>query len=99
MQDRVAEASDLRISREPGKTAQNDNSENGTSVGEGQHQSLFAIVQGGMDRGLRRESAQRTIEIGFPGSAIGGPSVGEQRALTRALAESTIERLSKDHPP
>jgi len=98
MQDRVAEARDLRISREPGKTAQNDNSENGNSVGEGQHQSLFAIVQGGMDRGLRRESAQRTIEIGFPGYAIGGLSVGEPRALTREIVESTIEHLPQDKP-
>ena len=29
-------------------------------------QSLFGIVQGGMDLALRKESAERTIEIGFP---------------------------------
>jgi len=34
--------------------------------------SLFGIVQGGMDLALRKESAERTIEIGFPGYAIGG---------------------------
>ena len=45
--------------------------------------SLFGIVQGGMDAALRKESAERTIEIGFPGYAIGGLSVGEPRALTR----------------
>src|SRR5579872_4251251 len=28
-------------------------------------QTLFGIVQGGMDRALRKESAERTIEIGF----------------------------------
>src|ERR1700728_1254256 len=40
-------------------------------------QSLFGIVQGGMDRALRKESAELTVEIGFPGYAIGGLSVGE----------------------
>ena len=61
-------------------------------------QSLFGIVQGGMDRELRRESAERTIEIGFPGYAIGGLSVGEPRELTREIVESTLEHLPKDKP-
>src|SRR6266571_7649780 len=39
-------------------------------------QALFGIVQGGMDPEIRRESAERTIEIGFSGYAIGGLSVG-----------------------
>src|SRR5205807_3787618 len=51
--------------------------------GSQQTQSLFGIVQGGMDRELRRESALRTVEIGFPGYAIGGLSVGEPRERTR----------------
>ena len=61
-------------------------------------QALFGIVQGGMDRELRKESAERTIEIGFPGYAIGGLSVGEPRALTREVVESTIEHLPADKP-
>src|SRR6266567_4249345 len=61
-------------------------------------QSLFGIVQGGMDRDLRRESAERTIEIGFPGYVIGGLSVGEPRELTREIVESTLEYLPKDKP-
>ncbi len=56
-------------------------------------QALFGIVQGGMDRALRKESAERTIEIGFDGYAIGGLSVGEPRALTREIVESTLEHL------
>ncbi len=63
-----------------------------------QTQALFGIVQGGMDRELRRESAERTIEIGFPGYAIGGLSVGEPRELTREIVESTLEHLPKDQP-
>jgi queuine tRNA-ribosyltransferase len=61
-------------------------------------QALFGIVQGGMDHALRRESAARTIEIGFDGYAIGGLSVGEPRALTREIVESTLEHLPKDKP-
>ena len=61
-------------------------------------QSLFGIVQGGMDLELRRESAERTIEIGFPGYAIGGLSVGEPRERTREVIEATLEYLPKDKP-
>ncbi|MFI5118552.1 MAG: tRNA guanosine(34) transglycosylase Tgt [Terriglobales bacterium] len=61
-------------------------------------QSLFGIVQGGMDRELRRESALRTVEIGFDGYAIGGLSVGEPRDLTREIVASTLEHLPKDKP-
>ena len=61
-------------------------------------QALFGIVQGGMDQELRKESAERTIEIGFPGYAIGGLSVGEPRELTREIVESTLEHLPKDRP-
>ena len=61
-------------------------------------QALFGIVQGGMDLALRKESAERTIEIGFDGYAIGGLSVGEPRALTREVVEATLEFLPKDKP-
>jgi queuine tRNA-ribosyltransferase len=61
-------------------------------------QALFGIVQGGMDKDLRRESAERTIEIGFPGYAIGGLSVGEPRALTREIVEATLPHLPADKP-
>jgi len=69
----------------------------GTSV-PGQTQGLFGIVQGGMDPALRKESAERTIEIGFAGYAIGGLSVGEPRALTREVVEFTLEHLPSDKP-
>src|SRR6202521_6102201 len=69
-----------------------------SAAGRDQTQSLFGIVQGGMDRPLRRESAERTIEIDFPGYAIGGLSVGEPRELTRGVVESTPEHLPPDKP-
>jgi queuine tRNA-ribosyltransferase len=64
----------------------------------GATQSLFGIVQGGMELDLRRESAERTIEIGFSGYAIGGLSVGEPRERTREVVEATVEHLPKDKP-
>ncbi|MEO8727176.1 MAG: tRNA guanosine(34) transglycosylase Tgt, partial [Acidobacteriaceae bacterium] len=63
-----------------------------------QTQSLFGIVQGGMHADLRRESALRTVELDFPGYAIGGLSVGEPRQATREMIEATLEYLPKDKP-
>ena len=63
-----------------------------------QTQSLFGIVQGGMEPALRRESAERTVEIGFTGYAIGGLSVGEPRHVTREIVEATLEYLPADRP-
>ena len=65
---------------------------------DGSTQALFGIVQGGMDRALRQESAERTVAIDFPGYAIGGLSVGEPRALTREVVESTLQHLPADKP-
>jgi len=60
--------------------------------------SLFGIVQGGMYLDLRRESAERLVEMDFPGYAIGGLSVGEPRHLTREVIELTLEFLPRDKP-
>lgn len=61
-------------------------------------QSLFGIVQGGMELDLRRESAERTVEIGFPGYAIGGMSVGEPREKTREVVDATLQHLPASKP-
>jgi queuine tRNA-ribosyltransferase len=61
-------------------------------------QSLFGIVQGGMYPELRRESAERLVEMDFPGYAIGGLSVGEPRELTLEIIEKTLPLLPKDKP-
>jgi len=63
-----------------------------------QQQALFGIVQGGMEHDLRKESAERTVEIGFPGYAIGGLSVGEPREITREVVEATLQYLPTDRP-
>ena len=62
------------------------------------HQSLFGIVQGGMYKDLRRESAERLVDMDFPGYAIGGLAVGEPRDVTRDMIASTLEQLPRDKP-
>ena len=64
----------------------------------GKKQSLFGIVQGGMYRDLRRESAQRLVEMDFDGYAIGGLSVGEPRDLTQEMIAEVLPLLPKDKP-
>ena len=65
---------------------------------EGQSPNLFGIVQGGMFPDLRRECAERLVEMDFPGYAIGGLSVGEPRELTREMIAATLPLLPKDKP-
>ncbi len=61
-------------------------------------QSLFGIVQGGMYIDLRRESAERLVEMDFDGYAIGGLSVGEPRHLTLEVIAEILPLLPKDKP-
>ncbi|WP_083347161.1 tRNA guanosine(34) transglycosylase Tgt [Terriglobus roseus] len=70
----------------------------------GQRQNLYGIVQGGMYKDLRTESANRLLEMrapngeGFDGYAIGGLAVGEPREVTREIIAHTLELLPKDKP-
>ena len=61
-------------------------------------QSLFGIVQGGMYPDLRRESAERMVEMDFDGYAIGGLAVGEPPEVTREMIARTLEVLPRDRP-
>ena len=60
--------------------------------------ALFGIVQGGVYPALRTRSAQRLIEIGFDGYAIGGLAVGEPEAERNATLEH-VEPLLPKHKP
>jgi queuine tRNA-ribosyltransferase len=95
---RWAERSKKYFEEHKSQVPWNAHADNNAGEGARATQALFGIVQGGMDRELRKESAERTIEIGFPGYAIGGLSVGEPRALTREIIESTLEHLPTDKP-
>jgi queuine tRNA-ribosyltransferase len=82
-----------------GKEAEaTDTAEGGCATRDGETQALFGIVQGGTHQDLRIESVRRTVEIGFPGYAIGGLSVGEPRHLTREVIEATLPHLPEDKP-
>jgi queuine tRNA-ribosyltransferase len=61
-------------------------------------QSLFGIVQGGVDEALRRESAQRTVALDFDGYGIGGLSVGEPRHEMLPALEAALAELPADRP-
>ena len=61
-------------------------------------QSIFGIVQGGTHVAMRRESAERTVDVGFDGYAIGGLSVGETRAEMLPALAAAIEHLPADRP-
>ncbi len=61
-------------------------------------QALFGIIQGASHLDLRRESLERTIEIGFDGYAIGGLSVGEEKQLMMDVIEEIAPRMPTDRP-
>ena len=60
--------------------------------------ALFPIVQGSMFPDLRRECAERLIELDADGYAIGGLSVGEPRPLSLEMAEAGAAILPRDRP-
>ena len=63
-----------------------------------ENQSLFGIVQGGMYKDLRIQSTKEITEIDFPGYAIGGLSVGEEKNIMYDIAAHTAEYLPKNKP-
>ncbi len=60
--------------------------------------ALFGIVQGGVDKDLRRQSAEELVELGFEGHALGGFSVGEPKTEMYELVEHTAALLPADRP-
>lgn len=64
----------------------------------GEHQLLFGIVQGGVHRQLREESAAAITAMPFEGFAIGGVSVGEGHELMCAVTGWTAPLLPADRP-
>ena len=58
----------------------------------------LGIVQGGTDLALRTESADRTLEVGFDGYAIGGLSVGESREAMLETLAAIVPLLPEDKP-
>ena len=59
---------------------------------------LFGIAQGGDVPELRQASAQRLVELGFHGYAIGGLAVGEPQSVMLAMIEEVAPILPQDRP-
>ena len=65
---------------------------------DAERQSLFGIMQGGMYKDLRYQSAMEIVELDLPGYAIGGLSVGEPRELMYEVLDYATDYLPKDKP-
>jgi queuine tRNA-ribosyltransferase len=61
-------------------------------------QSLWGIVQGGVERDLRETCVRRLVALGFQGYAVGGTSVGEGHALLCDVADWVVPLLPWDRP-
>ncbi len=68
------------------------------AFGQRQTQALFGIQQGSTLQTLRQESADRLIEIGFDGYAIGGLAVGEGHAAMCEVLDYAPAMLPADRP-
>jgi queuine tRNA-ribosyltransferase len=61
-------------------------------------QALFGIIQGGVFPDLRRRSAEFISQLGTPGIAIGGLSVGEKKQEMLEILEGLADLLPPDRP-
>ena len=61
-------------------------------------QLLFGIIQGGMDKTLRAESAEKMRAVGFPGYAVGGLGVGEEKPIMYDMAAYCADLLPEEKP-
>jgi queuine tRNA-ribosyltransferase len=66
--------------------------------GTRERQALFGIQQGATFEALRRESAERLVEVGFDGYAIGGLAVGEGHAAMCEVLDFAPALLPADRP-
>lgn len=64
----------------------------------GNDNALFGIVQGGMYEDLRKISSAALIDMNFPGYAIGGLAVGEEKSIREEMLDRTLPFLPADKP-
>jgi len=69
-----------------------------SSVSSRQSPVLFGIIQGGVYKDLRKQSAKEIANLDFPGYAIGGLSVGEPQAEMFDMLDAVTEILPDDKP-
>jgi len=68
------------------------------AFGERPTQALFGIQQGSTFKALRQESADRLMEIGFDGYALGGLAVGEGHEAMCEVLDYAPAMLPADRP-
>ncbi len=90
LQDRGFDTGFLNVKEKPSDYA-------GSSDLNGR-QALFGIIQGSGHLDLRKESLNRTIEIGFDGYAIGGLSVGEEKSVMYEVLDYITRQMPKNAP-
>ncbi len=64
----------------------------------GYNQFLFGIIQGGVHKNLRIESATAICDMDFDGIAIGGESVGYNMPITKEILQWIAPYLPQDKP-
>lgn len=60
--------------------------------------TLFGIIQGNMYRDIRENCARKIVDMDFPGYAVGGLSVGEDRETMYGILEYTTALLPSERP-
>ena len=101
--ERTKQSLDLTVrwakrSKERFSQLQAERSDTGRQLEKNIRQALFGIIQGAGHLDLRSESLERTVEIGFDGYAIGGLSVGEEKAVMYGVLDHIAHQMPKDAP-
>jgi len=60
-------------------------------------QLRFGIVQGGLDRGHRKECLDKILEVPFDGLAIGGLSIGEPKDVMFRVLDDLVPHMPDTH--
>ncbi len=68
------------------------------TAAEGSEQALFGIVQGGLYPDLRQLSARELVQFDFPGYALGGLSLGEEKGPMFHMIETVVAELPLARP-
>jgi queuine tRNA-ribosyltransferase len=83
--DKPAVAEAVRRSADWARRCKDAWADRPTASATGCPQVLFGIQQGGAHEDLRGASAEALVKLDLPGYAIGGVSVGEEKAATRRV--------------
>lgn len=65
---------------------------------KGTFQALFGIIQGELDREMRRQCTEFVLGLDFPGLAIGGQSIGKDPRVTASVLDMVSDLLPDNKP-